>query len=60
LRPRDGDVLVTDASRTEGEEYLGGLCLIRSADQDEALAWGRKAALATTLPIEVRPFVDQH
>ncbi|MEU6666752.1 hypothetical protein [Streptomyces sp. NPDC046727] len=32
----------------------------RAADLDEALAWGRRAALATTLPIEVRPFVDQH
>ncbi|MGW3359023.1 YciI family protein [Streptomyces bungoensis] len=60
LRPQGGDVLVTDGPYAEGKEYLGGLCLIRAADLDEALEWGRKAALATTLPIEVRPFADQH
>ncbi|MDX2592481.1 MULTISPECIES: YciI family protein [Streptomyces] len=60
LRPEGGDVLITDGPYAEGKEYLGGLCLIRAADLDEALEWGRKAALATTLPIEVRPFVDQH
>jgi hypothetical protein len=60
LRPEDGDVLITDGPFAEGKEYLGGLTLIRAADLDEALEWGRKAALAVTLPIEVRPFVDQH
>ncbi|MFF9276736.1 YciI family protein [Streptomyces griseosporeus] len=60
LRPKDGDVLVTDGPFAEGKEYLAGLCLIRAADLDEAMDWGRKAALATTLPIEVRPFVDEH
>ncbi|MCX4767490.1 YciI family protein [Streptomyces sp. NBC_01275] len=60
LRPKDGDVLITDGPYAEGKEYLGGLCLIRSADLDEALEWGRKAALATTLPIEVRPFMGTH
>ncbi|MEV5875272.1 YciI family protein [Streptomyces sp. NPDC052101] len=60
LRPEGGKVLVTDGPYAEGKEYLGGLCLIRAADLDEALEWGRKAALATTLPIEVRPFVDRH
>ncbi|MGW7544803.1 YciI family protein [Streptomyces sp. NPDC054770] len=60
LRPEGGDVLITDGPYAEGKEYLGGLCLIRAEDLDAALEWGRKAALATTLPIEVRPFVDQH
>ncbi|MFE0516492.1 YciI family protein [Streptomyces sp. NPDC058964] len=60
LRPDHGDVLITDGPYAEGKEYLGGLCLIRAADLDEALEWGRKAALATTLPIEVRPFTDAH
>ncbi|MFE9452812.1 YciI family protein [Streptomyces sp. NPDC006739] len=60
LRAKDGDVLITDGPYAEGKEYLGGLCLIRAADLDEALEWGRKAAVATTLPIEVRPFVDRH
>ncbi|MEW1776372.1 YciI family protein [Streptomyces sp. NPDC086777] len=60
LRPEGGDVLITDGPYAEGKEYLGGLCLIRAEDLDAALEWGRRAALATTLPIEVRPFVDQH
>ncbi|NKQ28640.1 YciI family protein [Streptomyces galbus] len=60
LRPQDGDVLRTDGPYAEGEEYLGGLCLIQAADLDAALEWGRKAALATTLPIEVRPFTADH
>ncbi|MEV6765142.1 YciI family protein [Streptomyces sp. NPDC051105] len=59
LRPKDGDVLVTDGPYAEGKEYLGGISLIRAADLDAALEWGRKAALATRLPIEVRPFTDQ-
>ncbi|MFE4966827.1 YciI family protein [Streptomyces sp. NPDC056660] len=59
LRPKDSDVLVTDGPYAEGKEYLGGISLIRAADLDAALEWGRKAALATRLPIEVRPFVDQ-
>jgi hypothetical protein len=56
LRPRDGDVLMTDGPFTEGKEYLGGFTIIKAADLDAALDWGRKMAEATTLPIEVRPF----
>jgi hypothetical protein len=56
LRAKDGDVLITDGPFAEGKEYLGGLCIVGAPDLDAALAWGRKAALATTLPIEVRPF----
>ncbi|MFE9172118.1 YciI family protein [Streptomyces kebangsaanensis] len=57
LRPRGEDVLITDGPRAGGEEYLGGLCLIKAPDLDAALEWGRKAARATTLPVEVRPFL---
>ncbi|MEY2244388.1 YciI family protein [Streptomyces sp. SAS_267] len=59
LRARDGDVLVTDGPYTESKEYLGGICLIKAPDLDAALTWGRKATLATTLPIEVRPFTHE-
>ncbi|KAA9148664.1 hypothetical protein FPZ12_044670 [Amycolatopsis acidicola] len=57
LRPKDGEVLVTDGPFTEGKEYVGGLTIIDVPDLDAALEWARKGALATTLPIEVRPFV---
>jgi hypothetical protein len=56
LRPQGGDVLVTDGPFAEGKEHLGGFTIIQAPDLDEALAWGRKLARATTLPIEVRPF----
>jgi hypothetical protein len=60
VRPKDGDMLVTDGPFAEGKEHIGGLSIIRAPDLDAALEWGRKAARATTLPVEVRPFQDEH
>ncbi|MGW4586498.1 YciI family protein [Amycolatopsis thermoflava] len=59
LRAQGDDVLITDGPYLEGKEHVGGFTLIRAADLDEALLWGRKAARAVGLPIEVRPFVDE-
>jgi hypothetical protein len=56
LRLKDGDVLVTDGPFAEGKEHLGGFTIIKAPDLDAALAWGRRYAQVTTLPIEVRPF----
>ena len=56
LRAKGDDVLVTDGPYVEGKEHLGGFTIIRAADLDEALEWGRKTARIITLPIEVRPF----
>jgi hypothetical protein len=58
VRYQDGEALLTDGPFAEGKEYVGGLCIIQAPDLDAALEWGRKAARATTLPIEVRPFVS--
>ena len=58
LRPKDGDVLMTDGPFTEAKEHVGGFTIIRADDLDAALEWGRRLAAATTLPIEVRPFQD--
>ncbi len=33
--------------------------IIEAPDLDSALEWGRRAAQATSLPIEVRPFQDE-
>jgi hypothetical protein len=55
VRPRDGDVLTTDGPYVEGNEHIGGFTIINAPDLDAALEWARKGALATTLPIEVRP-----
>ncbi|MEU8264600.1 YciI family protein [Micromonospora sp. NPDC048999] len=56
LRPKGDEVLITDGPFVEGKECLGGITIITAPDLDAALEWGRRYALATTLPIEVRPF----
>ena len=56
---KDREVLTTDGPFIEGKEYLGGFTIISAPDLDSALHWGRKVARATTLPIEVRPFVEE-
>jgi hypothetical protein len=52
----DGKVLVTDGPYIETKEHIGGFWVLEAADLDEALAWGRKAAVACRAPVEVRPF----
>ena len=59
LRFDGADVLMTDGPFTEGKEYLGGFTIVRAAGLDAALEWGRRLARVVTLPIEVRPFVDE-
>jgi hypothetical protein len=56
LDPRNDEMPMIDGPYTEGKEHVGGLVIIKAASLDEALAWGRKVARATTLPVEVRPF----
>ena len=56
VRVKDGEVLTTDGPFAEGKEHIGGFTIIKAPDLDAALAWARKLARATTLPIEVRPF----
>lgn len=56
VRVRDREVLTTDGPYVESKEHVGGFWIVRAPDLDAALGWARKAARATTLPIEVRPF----
>jgi hypothetical protein len=58
VRVRDREALITDGPYVEGKEHIGGFWIIDAPDLDAALGWARKAAQATTLPIEVRPFQD--
>jgi hypothetical protein len=51
-----GKVLVTDGPYIESKEHIGGFWVLEAADLEEALAWGRKAAVACRAPVEVRPF----
>ena len=57
LRPQpNGELLLTDGPYLETKEHVGGFWVLEAADLDEALAWGRKAAVACRAPVEVRPF----
>ncbi len=59
VRVSGEEVLMTDGPWIEAKEYLGGVCIVSAPDLDAALEWGRKAARASTLPIEVRPFFGE-
>jgi hypothetical protein len=52
----NGKVLVTDGPYLETKEHVGGFWVLEAADLDEALEWGRKAAIACRARVEVRPF----
>jgi hypothetical protein len=49
----NGKVLITDGPYLETKEHIGGVWVVEAADLDEALAWGRKAAVACRAPVEV-------
>ena len=53
----NGEVLMTDGPYLEAKEHVGGFWVLDVADLDEALAWGRKAAVACRAPVEVRAFL---
>lgn len=59
LRLEGDEVLTTDGPFTEGKEHVGGFWVIKAADLDAALEWGRKAARATRVAVEVRPFQEE-
>jgi hypothetical protein len=54
------EVLITDGPYIEGKEHMGGVDIIEAADLDEAIGWARKLSVVTGLPMEVRPFQEQH
>jgi hypothetical protein len=58
VRAHDRAMLMTDGPYIEGKEHIGGFWVVKAPDLDVALGWAQQAALATTLPIEVRPFHD--
>jgi hypothetical protein len=59
VRLAGDEVLVTDGPFAEGKEHIGGFWVIKAADLDAALDWGRKATRACQVPIEVRPFQEE-
>jgi hypothetical protein len=59
VQRRDDETLTTDGPYTEGKEHIGGFTIVRVADLDAALEWARKFTRITTLPVEVRPLLDE-
>ena len=55
LKP-GGKVSMTDGPYIETKEHIGGFWVLEAATLDEALEWGRKAAIACRAPVEVRAF----
>jgi hypothetical protein len=52
----DGEVSRSIGPYLKTDEHVGGFWVVQAANLDEALAWGRKAAIACRAPVEVRPF----
>jgi len=53
---KNGKVHVTDGPYIEAKEHVGGFWVLEAATMDEAVEWGRKAAIACRAPVELRPF----
>lgn len=60
LRQQGGNIITTDGPFIESKEQIGGISILKVADLDAALAWGRRLAQAIGVPIEVRPFMENH
>ena len=60
VHAQQGDVLTTDGPFVESKEQIGGICIVKARDLDEALKWGEKLSRATTTPVEVRPLQTTH
>ncbi len=52
----DGTVVATDGPYLETKEHVGGFWVLDVKGLEDALAWGRKAAIACRAPVEVRAF----
>ncbi|HEV7414845.1 MAG TPA: YciI family protein [Tianweitania sediminis] len=52
----NGGWAMTEGPYLGGREHVGGFWVLEVVDLEEALMWGRKAAVACRAPVEVRPF----
>jgi hypothetical protein len=56
VRVRDGALERVDGPYLESKEHIGGFWILDVADEEEALAWAEKGAVACLGDVEVRPF----
>lgn len=52
----EGDVKVFEGPYLRTGEHVGGFWVIEAPSMDDAMEWGRKAAIACRAPVEVRQF----
>lgn len=52
----NGGTMITDGPFIEAKEHVGGFWVLECRDIEEALDWGKKAAIACRAPVEVRAF----
>lgn len=57
VKGQPDNLLVTDGPYLETKEHVGGFWLLEAENMDEAVVWGRKAAVACRAPVEVRQFL---
>jgi hypothetical protein len=55
-RKSGGELVITDGPYLETKEHIGGFWVLEVKSRDEAVEWGRKAAIACRTPVEVRAF----
>ena len=55
-KEQDGEVHLTDGPYLKTTEHVGGFWVLEASDMNEAIEWGRKAAIACRAPVEIRPF----
>ncbi len=51
-----GEIHQVKGAYLTAQDYVDGFWVLDVASQDEAIIWGRKAAIACRAPVEVRPF----
>lgn len=56
VRVKDGKPIASDGPYLETKEHMGGFWVLEAASLEEAVEWGKKAAIACRAPVEVRPF----
>lgn len=56
VRVRDGRPVVSDGPYLETKEHIGGFWVLEVGSLEEAVEWGKKAAIACRAPVEVRGF----
>jgi hypothetical protein len=56
IRVKEGRPVVSDGPYLETKEHVGGFWVLSLPNIEQAVEWGKKAAVACRAPVEVRAF----